>query len=86
MQWAEDMLKVPVIDHWWQTETGWAIAANPVGIELLPVVHGSPTVAMPGYDVQIVGADGHPGRCQRDGEYRHQAADGTGQPAGPVAE
>ena len=60
VQWAEDMLKVPVIDHWWQTETGWAIAANPVGIELLPVVHGSPTVAMPGYDVQIVGADGHP--------------------------
>ncbi len=60
VQWAEDMLKVPVIDHWWQTETGWAIAANPVGIELLPVVHGSPTVSMPGYDVQIVGADGHP--------------------------
>ena len=60
VQWAEDMLKVPVIDHWWQTETGWAIAANPVGIELLPVVHGSPTVAMPGYDVQIVGSDGHP--------------------------
>nr|WP_321455912.1 propionyl-CoA synthetase [uncultured Cohaesibacter sp.] len=60
VQWAEDMLKVPVIDHWWQTETGWAIAANPVGVELLPVVHGSPTVAMPGYDVQIVGADGHP--------------------------
>ena len=60
VQWAEDMLKVPVIDHWWQTETGWAIAANPVGIELLPVIHGSPTVAMPGYDVQIVGADGHP--------------------------
>ena len=59
VQWAENMLKVPVIDHWWQTETGWAIAANPVGIELLPVVHGSPTVAMPGYDVQIVGADGH---------------------------
>ncbi|SFO50119.1 propionyl-CoA synthetase [Cohaesibacter marisflavi] len=60
VQWAEDMLKVPVIDHWWQTETGWAIAANPVGIELMPIVHGSPTVAMPGYDVQIVGADGHP--------------------------
>ncbi|MCT4654601.1 MAG: propionyl-CoA synthetase [Cohaesibacter sp.] len=59
VQWAEDMLKVPVIDHWWQTETGWAIAANPVGIELLPVIHGSPTVAMPGYDVQIVGSDGH---------------------------
>ncbi|MCC0053295.1 MAG: propionyl-CoA synthetase [Rhodobiaceae bacterium] len=54
VQWAEDMLKVPVIDHWWQTETGWAIAANPMGIELLPIKHGSPSVAMPGYDVQIL--------------------------------
>jgi propionyl-CoA synthetase len=49
-----------VIDHWWQTETGWAIAANPVGIELLPVKPGSPTVAMPGYDVQILSEDGAP--------------------------
>ena len=54
LKWAEDQLGVPVIDHWWQTETGWAIAANPVGIELLPVVHGSPTVAMPGYDIQVL--------------------------------
>jgi propionyl-CoA synthetase len=45
---------VPVIDHWWQTETGWAIAGNPVGLGALPVKHGSPTVAMPGYDVRIV--------------------------------
>src|SRR5712672_3439336 len=52
--WAENLLKVPVIDHWWQTETGWAIAANPVGLGQLPVKHGSPTVAMPGYDVRIV--------------------------------
>ncbi len=52
--WAEKLLKVPVIDHWWQTETGWAIAGNPVGLGLLPVKHGSPTVAMPGYDVRIV--------------------------------
>jgi propionyl-CoA synthetase len=52
--WAENLLKVPVIDHWWQTETGWAIAANPVGLGALPVKHGSPTVAMPGYDVRIV--------------------------------
>jgi acyl-coenzyme A synthetase/AMP-(fatty) acid ligase len=43
---------VPVIDHWWQTETGWAIAGNPVGLGLLPVKHGSPTVPMPGYDVR----------------------------------
>jgi len=52
--WAEKLLNVPVIDHWWQTETGWAIAGNPVGLGMLPVKHGSPTVAMPGYDVRIV--------------------------------
>jgi propionyl-CoA synthetase len=52
--WAEKLLKVPVIDHWWQTETGWAIAGNPVGLGALPVKHGSPTVAMPGYDLRIV--------------------------------
>jgi len=54
VMWAENLLKVPVIDHWWQTETGWAIAGNPLGLGLLPVKHGSPTVAMPGYDVRIV--------------------------------
>jgi propionyl-CoA synthetase len=54
LAWAERMLKVPVIDHWWQTETGWAIAGNPLGLGMLPVKHGSPTVAMPGYDVRIV--------------------------------
>jgi propionyl-CoA synthetase len=54
IQWAERMLKVPVIDHWWQTETGWAIAANPVGLGALPVKYGSPAVAMPGYDIKIL--------------------------------
>ena len=54
VEWAEKLLKVPVIDHWWQTETGWAIAGNPIGLGLLPVKHGSPTVAMPGYDVRVV--------------------------------
>jgi propionyl-CoA synthetase len=54
IEWAEQLLKVPVIDHWWQTETGWAIAGNPMGLGMLPVKHGSPTVAMPGYDVRIV--------------------------------
>jgi propionyl-CoA synthetase len=58
--WAEQVLGVPVIDHWWQTETGWAIAGNPVGLGALPVKHGSPTVAMPGYDVQIVDEAAHP--------------------------
>jgi propionyl-CoA synthetase len=52
--WAENLLKKPVIDHWWQTETGWAIAGNPVGLGQLPVKHGSPTVPMPGYDLRIV--------------------------------
>ena len=56
--WAEAQLGVPVIDHWWQTETGWAIAANPMGIEHLPVRPGSPTVPMPGYDVQILDEEG----------------------------
>ena len=52
--WAEAQLKVPVIDHWWQTETGWCIAGNPVGLGMLPVKHGSPTVPMPGYQVDVV--------------------------------
>ncbi len=58
--WAQEKLGVPVIDHWWQTETGWAIAANPVGIDPLPVKIGSPSVAMPGYDVQVLDEGGHP--------------------------
>jgi propionyl-CoA synthetase len=59
VKWAEDKLKVPVIDHWWQTETGWPIAANPVGLGALPVKYGSPTVAMPGYDVRVLDEGGH---------------------------
>ena len=59
VQWAQTHLGVPVIDHWWQTETGWAIAGNPFGIELLPVKIGSPTVPMPGYDVQVLDEGGH---------------------------
>jgi propionyl-CoA synthetase len=60
IEWAEAQLGVPVIDHWWQTETGWAIAGNPMGIEHMPVKLGSPTVAMPGYDIQILDDAGHP--------------------------
>ncbi|MEM8992270.1 MAG: AMP-binding protein, partial [Pseudomonadota bacterium] len=60
IKWAEQQLQVPVIDHWWQTETGWTIAGNPVGVELMPIKLGSPTVAMPGYDVQILDDAGHP--------------------------
>ncbi len=60
IEWAQDMLGVPVYDHWWQTETGYTIAGNPAGLEALPVKVGSPTVAMPGYDVQILDDAGHP--------------------------
>jgi propionyl-CoA synthetase len=59
VKWAEGQLGVPVIDHWWQTETGWSIAANPRGLGMLPVKHGSPTVPMPGYDVQVLDEGGH---------------------------
>ena len=52
--WAEDRLKKPVIDHWWQTETGWCICGNPVGLGALPVKHGSATVPMPGYAMEVV--------------------------------
>ena len=57
--WAQKMLNVPVIDHWWQTETGFPIAANPLGIEELPIKLGSPSVPLPGYDVQILDEGGH---------------------------
>jgi propionyl-CoA synthetase len=60
VRWAEEKLGVPVVDHWWQTETGWAIAANPVGLGMLPVKHGSPTVPMPGYAVEVLDDAGHP--------------------------
>ena len=56
--WARDALGIPIIDHWWQTETGWAIAADPMGIEALPTKAGSATVAMPGFDVRILAPDG----------------------------
>src|SRR5499425_2888084 len=54
--WAEEQLGIPVIDHWWQTETGWPIAANCLGIERLPVKHGSATRAVPGWDVRVLDA------------------------------
>ncbi len=60
IEWAGKLLDIPVYDHWWQTETGWTIAGNPAGLEALPVKIGSPTVAMPGYDVCILDDAGHP--------------------------
>jgi propionyl-CoA synthetase len=59
IQWAEEQLGVPVIDHWWQTETGWPIVANCLGLERLPVKHGSATKPVPGWDVRVVAPDGH---------------------------
>jgi propionyl-CoA synthetase len=58
LRWAEEKLRVPVIDHWWQTETGWPIAANCIGIERLPVKPGSATRAVPGWDVRVLDEGG----------------------------
>ncbi|NEU12137.1 propionyl-CoA synthetase [Methylobacterium sp. BTF04] len=58
--WAERALERPVIDHWWQTETGWAIAGNPLGLGLLPVKHGSACIPMPGYDLAVLDEAGKP--------------------------
>ncbi len=58
LHWAEEKLGVPVIDHWWQTETGWSIAANCRGIEMLPVKEGSPSKAVPGWDLKVLDANG----------------------------
>lgn len=58
--WATDLLKIPVVDHWWQTETGWAIAANCMGLEAQPLKAGSPTKPAPGYQVEILDDAGNP--------------------------
>ena len=60
IHWAERMLGVPVIDHWWQTETGWTIAGNPMGLGQLPIKYGSPTVPMPGYAMEVLDDEGNP--------------------------
>jgi len=59
VEWAERQLKVPVIDHWWQTETGFPITANCQGLEPMPVKHGSSTKPVPGWDLRVLGTDGH---------------------------
>ncbi len=65
--WASAILKIPVIDHWWQTETGWGIAANCMGIKPFPIKAGSPTKAVPGYNVQIVDSEGNTLPTGKDG-------------------
>jgi len=57
LHWAEEKLGVPVIDHWWQTESGWPMVTNPVGIEMLEIKPGSPTVPVPGYDIRVLDED-----------------------------
>ena len=58
LHWAENLLHVPVIDHWWQTETGWPVASNCLGIEPLAIKPGSPSKAVPGYDIQVLDEQG----------------------------
>jgi len=67
-RWARELLGIPVIDHWWQTETGWAIAANPMGLEPMPAKPGSPTVPMPGYDLHVVDPSGEDVPAGANGE------------------
>jgi propionyl-CoA synthetase len=66
-QWATDMLGVPVVDHWWQTETGWAIVANPMGLERLPIKPGSASVPVPGWNVRVVDPKGQPQPAGHEG-------------------
>jgi propionyl-CoA synthetase len=66
-RWASDLLGVPVIDNWWQTETGWPICANPVGLEPMPVKPGSPTKPLPGWDVRVLDGAGRPVEPGADG-------------------
>lgn len=65
--WASELLRIPVVDNWWQTETGWPIVANPVGIERAPVKPGSPTWPLPGWDVRVLDAAGKPVPPGEDG-------------------
>ena len=59
INWAQNLLGIPIIDHWWQTETGFVIAGNPLGIDKLPIKVGSPTVPIPGYEVKVLDEDGN---------------------------
>jgi propionyl-CoA synthetase len=68
LHWAEDLLDVPVIDHWWQTESGWPMVANPLGSELLPVKPGSASKAVPGYDVRVLNVNGQEAEADEIGD------------------
>ena len=82
--WASEKLGIPVVDHWWQTETGWAIAANPMGVEHLDIKPGSATVPMPGYDVRDPATRRIAGRAERRGRDLRQTAAAAGHVADAV--
>ena len=84
VKWAEEKLKVPVVDHWWQTETAWSIAANPVGLGMLPVKYGSPTVPMPGYEIHVLDEIRPRGRARHAGCDLCETAFAALVPADPV--
>src|SRR5678809_1670859 len=67
LHWAENHLRIPVIDHWWQTETGWPVCANCLGLGLLPVKPGSCAVAVPGWDVRVLTDEGKEARPSEQG-------------------
>lgn len=67
-QWLSDLLKIPVIDHWWQTETGWPIVANPAGLELFPIKDGSSTFPVPGFEVFVLDEQGNQARVGETGD------------------
>ena len=83
--WATERLGVPVVDHWWQTETGWPIVANLRGLEPMPIKAGSPTVPVPGFDVQVLDDAGERVGAGRRGGDLHRAADAAGHAADAVA-
>ena len=77
-RWAGDLLGIPVIDHWWQTETGWPIAADLMGLEPMPTKPGSPTMPVPGYDLHVVRRGQRRGRAARN--YRGDRAGAAAAP------
>ena len=85
-RWAGAVLGVPVVDHWWQTETGWAICANPRGLEDLPFKPGSPTVPMPGFALSIVDGSGAPVEQGEEGNIVARAAVASRHPDHALAE
>ena len=79
--WASEKLGVPVVDHWWQTETGWPITANPRGLEPMPIKPGSSTVPMPGFDIEILDGAGNRLTAGEEGAIAHPAAAAARHPA-----